>query len=279
MAIQAQNTELSVTPGGIIPVVHVSQYDVDRVLTFTLMDGNNAASLPSGAGVTIEGTKPSRHGFSYNDASIVSVASNTVTVNTVQQMTVEAGTVECKIKITAGDQVIGTALFFMEVEQAGVNDSTIVSDTELPLIIAMATAQMNAAAASASAANNSKNAAAASETAAKISEINAAASEYAARRSELNAATSENAARGYADIAETSSIQAQAASSVAVSAASDADTNNAEAKALLLEAKQKLIDTVFTVDFDTGDLTYTSTDSYTFTINTTTGNLEWEVAA
>ena len=155
MAIQAQNTDLSVTPGGIIPVVHVSQYDVDRVLTFTLMDGNNAASLPSGASVVIEGTKPSRHGFSYSDAAIVSLSGNVVTVNTNQQMTAEQGTVECKIKITAGDQVVGTALFLMEVEQAGVNDSTIVSDTELPAIIAMATAQMEAAEAAAEAAADS----------------------------------------------------------------------------------------------------------------------------
>ena len=35
----------------------------------------------------------------------------------------------------------------------------------------------------------------------------------------------------------------------------------------------------FTVDFTTGDLMYTQDATYNFTINTTTGNLEWEVVA
>lgn len=131
MAIKAQNIKLNLVPGGIIPVVHVSQYDVDRVLTFTLYDGNNAASLPVGTTASIEGTKPSHHGFSYS----ATVASNVVTVETTQQMTAEKGTVECKLKLTANTQVIGTALFLMEVEQAGLADDVIISDTELPVYI------------------------------------------------------------------------------------------------------------------------------------------------
>lgn len=35
----------------------------------------------------------------------------------------------------------------------------------------------------------------------------------------------------------------------------------------------------FTVDFTTGELIYTRNDVYNFSINTTTGNLEWEVVA
>lgn len=145
MAINAQNTELHVTPGGIIPVVHVSQYDENRVLTFQLMDGNNAANIPSGATVAIEGTKPSRHGFSYE----ATLAGSVVTVNTTLQMTVEQGTVECKLKVTSGTQIIGTALFLMEVEQAGISDGTIVSDTDIPMIIALAREQEEHAAESA----------------------------------------------------------------------------------------------------------------------------------
>ena len=131
MAIKVQDIKLNLVPGGIIPVVHVSQYDVNRVLTFTLYDGNGTASLPAGTTASIEGTKPSHHGFSY-DATI---ASNVVTVNTTQQMTAEHGTVDCKLKLTAGSQVIGTALFLMEVEQAGLADDVIISDTELPVYI------------------------------------------------------------------------------------------------------------------------------------------------
>lgn len=37
--------------------------------------------------------------------------------------------------------------------------------------------------------------------------------------------------------------------------------------------------TTFTVDFSTGELIYTNDSTYSFSINTTTGNLEWEVVA
>jgi len=133
MAIIAQNTSLNVTPGGIIPTVHVSQYDENRLLTFTLMDGNTSASIPAGTTVKIDGTKPSKKGFEYSDASIVSISGNIVTVNTALQMTVENGTVECKIELTYNSQIIGTALFFMEVERAGLADDTDVSETVLPV--------------------------------------------------------------------------------------------------------------------------------------------------
>ena len=145
MAINTQNIELSVTPGGIIPIVHVSQYDVDRVLTFSLMDGNNAASIPAGATVAIEGTKPSHHGFSYE----ATLSGSVVTVNTTQQMTAEQGTTDCKIKIISGTQVIGTALFLLEVEQAGLADDTDISETDIPILVSLAYEQEANAAASA----------------------------------------------------------------------------------------------------------------------------------
>lgn len=141
MSIQAQNTELNIVPGGIIPVVHVSQYDVDRVLTFNLYDRNSEASLASGTTAVIEGTKPDGNGFQY----AATISGNTVTVNTTIQMTVLSGTVDCKIVLRNGSQVIGTALFIMDVEKAGINENTPMSETDLPLIIAEATEQMERA--------------------------------------------------------------------------------------------------------------------------------------
>lgn len=148
MSIQAQNTELNIVPGGIIPVVHVSQYDVDRVLTFNLYDRNSEASLASGTTAVIEGTKPDGNGFQY----AATITGNTVTVNTTIQMTVLSGTVDCKIVLRNGSQVIGTALFIMDVEKAGINENTPMSETDLPLIIAEATEQMERAEAAAIAA-------------------------------------------------------------------------------------------------------------------------------
>ena len=49
------------------------------------------------------------------------------------------------------------------------------------------------------------------------------------------------------------------------------------------DIRDEIIETLgiptFTIDFATGNLIYTLNDQYTFTVNTTTGNLEWEVVA
>ena len=150
--IVTQNNKLNVIPGGIIPVVHVSQYDVDRAISFTLYDGNSAASLEEGTTATIEGTKPDGHGFQYSGT----ISGNVVTFNTTQQMTALAGGIECKLTLTNGSQVIGTAMFILEVEKAGLNEDTIISDTDIPLIISLATEQMERAEAAAVSANASK---------------------------------------------------------------------------------------------------------------------------
>lgn len=150
--IVTQNTKLNIVPGGILPVVHVSQYDVDRVLSFTLYDGNGAASIESGTTVTIEGTKPDGNGFQYAGT----LSENVVTVNTTVQMTALEGTNECKLTLKKGTQTIGSALFLMEVEKAGINENTPVSETDLPLIITQATEQMERAEAAAANAENSE---------------------------------------------------------------------------------------------------------------------------
>lgn len=139
MAILAQNEKLNIVPGGIIPVVHASQYDVDRVLTFTLYDGLSAASLPTGVTGLIEGTKPDDKGFQY---AVTSISGNVVTVVTTKQMTAVKGTVKCKIVLTKDNMVLGTALFFLEVDEAGLDDETDISETDLPFIRDMAETNM-----------------------------------------------------------------------------------------------------------------------------------------
>ena len=136
--IVTQNTKLNVVPGGIIPVVHVSQYDVDRAISFTLYDGNGAAVLDNGTTVTIEGTKPDGHGFQYAGTLTGNVAS----FNTTQQMTVLPGAIECKLTLRKDSQIIGTAMFILDVEKAGINEGTDISDTDIPMIISLATEQM-----------------------------------------------------------------------------------------------------------------------------------------
>ena len=123
-------------PGGIIPSVNVSQNDIGRVLQFELYDGLSAASITAGTTATIEGTKPDKHAFQYS----ATISGNVVTVNTVQQMVIVPGTVECTLTLTYSGQVIGTALFFMEVERSGLDMNADVSDTELPALMDLARA-------------------------------------------------------------------------------------------------------------------------------------------
>ena len=151
MAIQAQKIKLNMVPGGIIPVVHLSQNDIGRVLQFELYDGVSAASITTGTTVTVEGTKPDRHAFQY-DATI---SGNVVTVDTVQQMVIVPGTVECTLSLTYNSQVIGTALFFMEVERSGLDMNADVSDTELPALMDLARANAERAENAASDADDS----------------------------------------------------------------------------------------------------------------------------
>lgn len=87
------------------------------------------------------------------------------------------------------------------------------------------------------------------------------------QRAETAASTAETAEENAADSAD---------------AAAESETN-AETAATAAEAAKEDIGELlgvptFSVDFSTGQLTYSVDTIYTFTINTTTGNLEWEVA-
>ena len=77
---------------------------------------------------------------------------------------------------------------------------------------------------------------------------------------------------GYVDEAEGYANTAQAAKTDAVNAKNQAANSYNQILSLLTLA-------TFSVDIDTGLLMYDRNEAYTFNINTTTGNLEWEVVA
>lgn len=84
-------------------------------------------------------------------------------------------------------------------------------------------------------------------------------------------------AKYYALNAGISEENALNSANTAVSAANDAVTASEEAVSLLEETRVYLTQVTFTVDFVTGNIMYNPTEAYDFTINTETGNLEWEV--
>lgn len=237
MAIQAQNEKLNIVPGGIIPVVHASQYDVDRVLTFTLYDGLSAASLPSGVTGLIEGTKPDNKGFQY---AVTSISNNVVTIVTTKQMTAVKGTVKCKIVLLKDNMVLGTALFFLEVDEAGLDDETDISATELPFIRDMAETNMLNAEAWARGTRNNVPVASTDETYhnnSKYYSEESSSSATAAAGSATAAANSATAAAGSATAAANSATAA--ADSESNAAESEASAEESEANAAISAADAK----------------------------------------
>ena len=194
-----QNTNLMITPGGVMPMVHASQYDTGRVLTFHLYEGSAAWNIPAGSTVLIEGCKRDQHAFQYE---VTSWSDNAVVVTLSQQMTAVDGHVECQIRVQNSNEDIATANFGLEVERGPINDSTIISDTDLPLIVALATEQMMRAEAAADAADLSEQHAKSSEDNAALSEQHAKSSEDNAALSEQHASSSESNASAYATAAE-----------------------------------------------------------------------------
>lgn len=129
---------LNLIPGGVPVIVNVSQYDKGQTLNFAIYDQGTLFTIPTGAEVSIQGTKPDGHGFAYS----CTFSGSTVTATLQQQMTAVAGDVLTEIAISKSGNLIATANFILRVEKAALGDDTVISDTEIPEIIALATQQV-----------------------------------------------------------------------------------------------------------------------------------------
>lgn len=127
-----QETNLNVVPSGVRPVIHCSQYDNNlSAIRFKLYKENAEFVIPSGAAVIINGHKPDNTGFSYAASAI---SGNMATINVTQQMTAVYGDVLCELRVRTSNQIIGTLNFILRVEPAPLQDDTILSETDIPLI-------------------------------------------------------------------------------------------------------------------------------------------------
>ena len=130
--MNVQHIKLNIIPGGVLPVVHVSQYDKNAGgLVFDIYNGGELYELPEGTTASIEGTKPDGYGFLYPAAA---VSGSSVTVDIVEQMTVTAGKVICELRLAHQQDNVGTINFILAVEPAGLSDDTEVSETDIPLL-------------------------------------------------------------------------------------------------------------------------------------------------
>ena len=126
----SQSFNLDLIPKGVNPVVNVSQYDAGQTWTIGITENGNAFSIPSGASVTICGTKRDSTGFMY----ACTFSGSTVTAIVQPQMTILSGDQKAELRITKGAEKIATINFIIRVEPSALSDSTQISETDLPLI-------------------------------------------------------------------------------------------------------------------------------------------------
>lgn len=104
--------------------IGISQYDAGVPLQFNVYDGATAASFPAGTTATIMGVRPSGVGFS----TACTLTDNVVTVDTVTDMTGEAGKFPVEIRFTASGVDVGTVNFVFLIEKAPHPEGTIDAD-------------------------------------------------------------------------------------------------------------------------------------------------------
>ena len=129
----SQTYDLNLIPSQIPVTIHCSQYDDgSRTFVFNLYEGASAFTLPVGASATFSGVKPDGLGFQYG-CSITGASQ--VSVNVALQMTAVAGDCPCKVTVYDTDSnVLGSALCVLDVERHPLQDDTVISDSDIPLV-------------------------------------------------------------------------------------------------------------------------------------------------
>lgn len=134
----SQTLELNLIPKGISPRLYVSQYDKGQTWLFDIYAGDNPFTIPNGAVVTIQGTKPDGTGFAYTCTK----SGNRIEATEKEQMTVLAGDVPAELKIANNGEVIATINFIIAVEKSALPTNIPISETEIPAIIELAEQQV-----------------------------------------------------------------------------------------------------------------------------------------
>lgn len=217
-----QNTNLSVIPSGVRPVIPCSQYDNQlQALRFTLYKEGASFTIPNNAAVIINGYKPDNTAFSY---AATAISGNVVTFAVTQQMTAVAGDVVCELRVRTDGEIIGTLNFILRVERAPLQDDTVLSETDIPLIEQAIDIAANLAEYIQATYDNAEAAAA--------SAAESAASATAAATDAASAASDAASVQELYDSIETAKTNANTAAAAANAAAANLSGITAEAESL-----------------------------------------------
>ena len=105
---------VDLVPGGIFPVIKMSQNDVGRVIEISLTSSSQKYPIPSGAAVYL--TMQGRSWNSEDNPDVIAFADEVVTITTDGDMTAKAGKNMAKIRIAESGTDIGTALMIFDIE-------------------------------------------------------------------------------------------------------------------------------------------------------------------
>lgn len=120
---------LDVVPGGVPPIVHVSQFDEgSRTLLINLYAGVGELTIPDGATVKIRGTKPDRKGFEYT----ATLNGTTAIFDVTRNMTAVAGRVYCEVAIVSEEEELMTATFILMVKRSAFGEDVDIGASDLP---------------------------------------------------------------------------------------------------------------------------------------------------
>lgn len=160
--MQTQVISLDMVPGGIPPVVHISQNDTAaRKFYFRILNNGELFDC-TGLSAYIQGIKPDGASFSYE----CSVYQYSIQRSCTEQISAVAGQVIAELKLLDGDGIVGTANFIIDVEPDPLGNATASQSeiTEFQALVNAASGYASNSANSASQAASSASAAAQSAT-------------------------------------------------------------------------------------------------------------------
>lgn len=136
-----ENFTLDMAPGGIAPVLNVSQGDTGRTFTADMYWAGTSYDV-SGLTVRLRGRKRDNTVFDY---ALSAPSGSEVTFETQEQMTIIPGNVECELVFTdSNSRVVGTANFVFIVEESPY-DPNAISESEVTGLVDLISDQIGGA--------------------------------------------------------------------------------------------------------------------------------------
>lgn len=124
MALVNQTLKLEITPGGVPPVLHVTEYDINMHIDVTFTQHGQPYEIPSGTTAKVEGTLA---GHPFRESCTVN--GNTVSFILSENMTACAGRAWTKIVFTKDGWPVSSCGFWLDCDRAGVEAGAVIRDS------------------------------------------------------------------------------------------------------------------------------------------------------